>query len=30
MLNESISSFEGMIETHYDYLKYGRFLCRKP
>jgi cyclopropane fatty-acyl-phospholipid synthase-like methyltransferase len=25
--NKSIRYFKVMIETHYDYLKYGRFLC---
>ncbi len=26
---KSIRYFKVMIETHYDFLKYGRFLCRK-
>lgn len=27
--DKSIRYFKAMIETHYDYLKYGRFLCIK-
>ena len=27
--DKSIRYFKAMIETHYDYLKYGRFLCKK-
>jgi len=27
--NKSVRYFKVMIETHYDYLKYGRFLCIK-
>lgn len=27
--HKSINYFKVMIETHYDYLKYGRFLCKK-
>ena len=27
--HKSVRYFKVMIETHYDYLKYGRFLCMK-